>query len=253
MKKALVLIVLVLALGQVSFGQKIVGKISNEICDCLEKYGDLQNQIEIEAAMESCIMKSSMKNLDAIKKDMGIDMTQGESSGRQFGEIIAYELIKKCDVFLKFIMMVSTDETTPTDSTGGYEEASFQNPDLVPYEKFSADTMNAAASDCLGIRKGKYIYITDNPDKTDYFVLDDKKCTKYHDNGKYISHYTIKWVNECQYVSTFVESTNPEINNLLSKGDKINYQILGIYSNTVYINLDYKGFSKTFKMAVQKN
>ena len=253
MKKVLVIIVFVLTFCQVSFGQKIVGKISNEICDCLEKYGDLQNQIEIEAAMESCIMKSSMKNLDAIKKDMGIDMTQGESSGRQFGEIIAYELIKKCDIFLKFIMMVSTDESTPTDSIGGYEEASFQNPDLVPYEKFSTDTMNAATSDCLGIRKGKYIYVTDNPDKTDYFVLDDKKCTEYHDNGKYISHYTIKWVNECQYVSTFVESTNPEINNLLSKGDKINYQILGIYSNTVYINLDYKGFSKTFKMAVQKN
>ncbi len=252
MKKLLFIIVLILVTNQVSQGQKLVSKISKEICECLEKYGDLQNQIEIEAAMESCIMKSSMKNLDAIKKDMGIDMTQGESSGRQFGEIIAYELIKKCDVFLKFIMRVSTDETTPLDSTGTYEEASFQNPDLVPYEKFSTDTMTASSNDCLAIRNGKYIYITDNPDKTDYFVLDDKKCTEYHDNGKYISHYNIKWKNECQYESIFVESTNPEINNLLSKGDKINYQILGIYSNTVYINLDYKGFSKTFKMLVQK-
>ena len=253
MKKILLLVLLVLAINKVSFSQKIVNKISKEICECLEKYGDIQNQIEIESAMESCIMKSSMKNLNAIKKDMGIDMTLGESSGRQFGEIIAYELIKKCDIFLKFIMMVSTDESTPTDSTGAYEEASFQNPDLVPYEKFSTDTMTASSGDCLAIRNGKYIYVTDNPDKTDYFILEDKKCTEYHDNGKYISHYSIKWKNECQYESIFVESTNPEINNLLSKGDKINYQILGIYSNTVYINLDYKGFSKTFKMSVQKN
>ena len=62
MKKLLFIIVLILVTNQVSQGQKLVSKISKEICECLEKYGDLQNQIEIEAAMESCIMKSSMKN-----------------------------------------------------------------------------------------------------------------------------------------------------------------------------------------------
>jgi hypothetical protein len=246
-------LLLLLFTNQESQGQKLVSKISREICDCLEKYKNLQSQKEIESAMENCIMKSSMKNLDAIKKDMGIDMTQGETAGRQFGEIIAYELIKKCDIFLKYIMMVSTDDAAVGDSTeGDYQESSFQNPDLVPYEKFSTDTMSASSNACMEVRDAKYVYITDNPDKTDYFILEGKKCTEYHDNGKYISHYNIKWKSDCAYESTFVDSTNPEINNLLSKGDKIEYQILGIYSNTVYINLDYKGFSKTFKMSVIK-
>ncbi len=234
-----------------SFGQKLVSKISKEICNCLENYENLQNQIEIEAAMESCIMKSSMKNLEAIKKEMGIDMTEGETAGRQFGEVIAYELIKKCDIFLKYIMMVSTDNATSADSNGVYEESSVLNPDLVPYEKFSTDTMTASSKDCLAIRNSKFVYVTDNPDKTDYFVLAGNTCTEYHDNGKYISHYKIKWKNDCEYVSIFVDSTNPEINNLLGKGDKINYQILGVYGPIVYINLDYKGFSKTFKMSTQ--
>ncbi|HSZ25751.1 MAG TPA: hypothetical protein VK766_08545 [Cytophagaceae bacterium] len=232
--------------------KKLVSGISKVICNCLEKYNDLQSQKEIEAAMENCIMKSSMKNLDAVKKEMGIDMTQGEEAGRQFGEIISYELIKKCQIFLKYIMMVSTDDATPKDSTIGYEESSFQSPDIVPYEKFSTDTMTTTPQACLSIRNAKYVYVTDNPDKTDYFILHDKKCVEYHDNGKYISHYNIKWKSDCTYESVFIESSNPEINNLLSKGDKINYQILGIYSNIVYINLDYKGFSKTFKMFVQK-
>jgi hypothetical protein len=235
-----------------SFSQKLVSKISKEICNCLENYGNMQTQMEIEAAMESCIMKSSMKNLEAIKKEMGIDMTQGETAGRQFGEVIAYELIKKCDVFLKYIMMVSTDNVNPADSSGTYEESSVLNPDLVPYEKFSTDTMTASIKDCMALRNAKFVYVTDNPDKMDYFILAGKSCTEYHENGKYISHYKIKWKNECEYISTFVDSTNPEINNLLAKGDKINYQILGVYANTVYINLDYKGFSKTFKMSIQQ-
>jgi hypothetical protein len=255
MRKNIFLIVLLIsgfAFPSVAQNKKLVSSISKEICNCLEKYDNMQTQVEIEAAMESCIMKSSMKNLDDIKKELGIDMTQGEAAGRQFGEIIAYELIKKCDVFLKYIMMVSTDESSLADSNAVYEESTLQNPDLVPYEKFSTDTMTASVDACLGIHKAKYVYITDNPDKTDYFILEEKKCTEYHDNGKYISHYSIKWKSQCEYESVFLDSTNPEINNLLSKGDKINYQILGIYSNTVYINLDYKGFSKTFKMSVQK-
>jgi hypothetical protein len=241
-----------LAFPSVAQNKKLVSSISKEICNCLEKYENMQTQTEIEAAMESCIMKSSMKNLDGIKKDLGIDMTEGEAAGRQFGEIIAYDLIKKCDVFLKYIMMVSTDESPSTDSNAVYEESTLQNPDLVPYEKFSTDTMTASASACLSIHNAKYVYVTDNPEKMDYFILEDKKCTEYHDNGKYISHYNIKWKSQCEYESVFLDSTNPEINNLLSKGDRINYQVLGIYSNIVYINLDYKGFSKTFKMAVQK-
>ncbi|HVD99010.1 MAG TPA: hypothetical protein VNB90_12460 [Cytophagaceae bacterium] len=232
--------------------QKVVGKISKEICNCLESYKNLQDQAEIDAAMESCIMKSSMKHLEDIKKELNIDMTQGEVAGRQFGEVIAYELIKKCDIFLKFIMMVSSEENSPVDSLASYEESAVLNPDLVPYEKFSTDTMSATSGDCLSLRNAKLMYASENPDKIDYFILDGKTCTEYHENGKYISHYKINWENDCQYVSVFIDSSNPEINNLLVKGDKIYYQILGVYSNEVYINLDYKGFSKTFKMILQK-
>jgi hypothetical protein len=236
-----------------SQNEKLIAKISKEICNCLEKYEDLKTEPEIEAAMENCIMKSSMKNLESIKKDLGIDMTEGEAAGRQFGEVIAYELIKKCEVFLKYIMMVSTAESIEQDSSFvGYEESSFYNEDLVPYEKFSTDTMSVSSSACLSIRNAKFTYVTENPERIDYFVLDQKLCTEYHDNGKYISHYHIRWKSDCEYESVFIDSTNPEINNLLTKGDKVKYQILGIYSNTVYLNLDYKGFSKTFTMSIQK-
>ncbi len=255
MKGGIILFALLLSFVLPSFAQneKLIAKISKEICNCLEKYDNLQTQIEIEAAMENCIMKSSMKNLEAIKKELGIDMTAGESAGRQFGEVVAYELVKKCEVFLKYIMMVSTDEPSSQDTTSGsYEESSFYNDDLVPYEKFSTDTMSVTPASCLSIRNAKFTYDTDNPDKIDYFILKEKLCTEYHDNGKYISHYHIKWESDCTYESVFIDSTNPEINNLLSKGDKIHYQILGVYSNNVYINLDFKGFSKTFKMAIQK-
>src|SRR6478735_687381 len=136
----LVIIMLCCAIPSYSQNEKLISHISKEICNCLEKYENLQTQKEIEAAMENCIMKSSMKNIEAIKKDLGIDMTQGEAAGRQFGEVIAYELIKKCEVFLKYIMMVSTSETNPLDTAASsYEESSFYNDDLVPYEKFSTD------------------------------------------------------------------------------------------------------------------
>ena len=252
-KGILLLFVLLFCFVLPSFSQneKLISRISKEICNCLEKYDNLQTQAEIESAMENCIMKSSMKNLDPIKKDLGIDMTEGETAGRQFGEVIAYELIKKCEVFLKYIMMVSTDEPTTKDTLNNdYQESSFYNEDLVPYEKFSTDTMSVSSEACMSIRNAKFTYTTDNPEKTDYFVLDQKTCTEYHNNGKYVSHYTIKWKSACEYESVFIDSTNPEINNLLSKGDKIRYQILGVYSKTVYINLDYKGFSKTFKMSI---
>ncbi len=231
-------------------GQKLVSKISKEICSCLENYENIQTQAEIERVMENCITKSSMKNLEGIKKELGIDMTQGEMAGRQFGEVIAYELIKKCDVFLKYIMMVSIDNSS--DSSGVYDESSVLNPDLVPYEKFSIDTMSVSPKDCMLLHEARLVYLPENPDKIDYFILSGKTCTEYHENGKYISHYKIKWKNDCEYISVFVESNNPEINNLLSKGDKINYRILGVYGNTAYISLDYKGFSKTFQMAIRQ-
>ena len=83
-------------------------------------------------------------------------------------------------------------------------------------------------------------------------ILQLVKIQDGESNLKEINIFFKFLISEFSVKSIFVESTNPEINNLLSKGDKINYQILGIYSNTVYINLDYKGFSKTFKMLVQK-
>jgi len=253
MKRIIFTFVLSFMLVQISSAQneKLISKISKEICNCLEKYGDLKTQQEVEVAMESCIMKAAMKNLEVVKKDLGIDMTEGEMAGRQFGEVIAYELIKKCEVFLKYIMLVSTEELSQ-DTTGMYEEYSFQNPDLVPYEKFSTDTMKVTTQSCLSVRNGKYTYSTDNPEKIDYFIINNKICTEYHENGKYISRYHIKWKSDCEYESTFIDSTNPEINNLLSKGDKVYYQVIGVYNDIVYLNLDYKGFSKTFKMTIQK-
>lgn len=231
--------------------EKLISKISKEICTCLNKYEELKTEQEVEVAMEKCIMKSAMKNLEVIKKELGIDMTEGEMAGRQFGEVVAFELVKKCPTFLKYIMMVTTEEFNE-DTIGFYDEYSFQNPDLVPYEKFSTDTMKVMPGQCEAIRNGTFTYSTENEDKQDYFVLSNKLCTEYHDSGKYISRYHIKWKSDCEYESVFIDSTNPEINNLLTKGDKIYYQFLGIYKNTVYLNLDYKGFSKTFKMTVVK-
>jgi hypothetical protein len=237
--------------GYTSYSQKIVSKISKEICNCLGNYsnGNVTTSAEVEAALESCIMKSSLKHIESIRKELGIDMTEGEVAGRRFGEIIAYELIRKCDIFLKYIMLLSV-EPEENDSDGA--DATVHNPDMLPYEHFSVDTMSVKPTDCQKLHNAKYTYQNETADKIDYFIIDGKNCTEYHDNGTFVSHYTIRWKNDCEYESTFVESNNPEINNLLEKGDKVSYRILGVYGQDAYIQLGYKGFSKTFKMLIEK-
>ena len=233
--------------------KKVIASISKEICTCLESYGDIEDIGDMEIALENCAMKTSIKNMGVIKKELGIDMTQGEEAGRQFGEIIAYELVKKCNVFLRFITAISTDIEYENDSIGDdFEETSFLNPDLVPYEKYSTDSMSVSPKTCASYALSKYKYISENPTKNDYFILTKKECIEYHDNQKYASHYSIKWNKDCSFVATLVSSNSPEINNLLTIGDKVTYQIIGIYGETAYINIDFKGFSKSFRMLISK-
>ena len=62
--------------------------------------------------------------------------------------------------------------------------------------------------DCKILKDIKLKYV-DNPDKTAYVVIKDKKHVEYLKDGKYFIKSDLDWISECEYNAKMTEITLP--------------------------------------------
>lgn len=95
---------------------------------------------------------------------------------------------------------------------------------------------------CEILRKGTFMY-TYNKKKVKV-VIDKDRHTEYHENGKYVIHSKLFWVNDCEYVTTCLKTNFP--NPAYGKDDQMLVQVTRIHKNTIYFTttinrLEWKG------------
>ena len=95
---------------------------------------------------------------------------------------------------------------------------------------------------CEILRKGTFIY-TYNKKKVKV-VIDKDRHTEYHENGKYVIHSKISWIEDCLYVTTCLQTNFP--NSAYDKDDQMLVQVTRIHKNSIYFTttinrLEWKG------------
>lgn len=83
---------------------------------------------------------------------------------------------------------------------------------------------------CNILHKGTFTY-TYNKKKVKV-VIDKDRHTEYHENGKYVIHSKIFWIDNCKYVTTCLQTNFP--NSSYRKDDQMHVQITRIVNNFIY-------------------
>ncbi|MEX0968779.1 MAG: tetratricopeptide repeat protein [Bacteroidia bacterium] len=73
---------------------------------------------------------------------------------------------------------------------------------------------------CKMAHNGKFKYGSNQSDTTAYIERKGNKQTEYYENNKYQTEFNIKWISDCEYELTFINTNDPALN-FLTKGDKL--------------------------------
>ena len=235
MKKIICLFILIAGISFQADAQKVIAKMSKEICKCIE---DPKNTGSKTTTFQTCITNSIVGHYADISKELKIDMTD-ESNGEKIGLLIAEDLIKTCPNFLAYAMAMSEEETSANSSAPGTEVKIL-------------DTLTADTKYCSVFKKGKFKYVNStyvnnkaipSTDASAYFTMNADLMTDYSENGKYVTKTKITWKSDCGYEAKLVESNNPNVNAVIKPGDVITGRVHYASANgkKIYLVQSFKG------------
>ena len=98
---------------------------------------------------------------------------------------------------------------------------------------------------CRIMRKGKFKEKGRSGNIVTYTaheVVEDDSINKSHSVSK------IKWLNDCEYITVFDKSDNKEINNMIKRGEEIDYRILKIEGKIITLSYKFRGVEIPYKL-----
>ncbi len=93
------------------------------------------------------------------------------------------------------------------------------------------------ANDCAIVHEGTFNY--QGEAGIVKVVINGKKHTEYHNDGKYYIKSKIEWVNECEYNMTIQKVNIPDFP--FGKGDIMNVKITSVKGKNVYYTSKVNG------------
>ena len=101
--------------------------------------------------------------------------------------------------------------------------------------------------DCKILKDIKLKYVN-NPDKTAYVVIKDKKHIEYLEGGKYFIKSDLDWISECEYNAKMTEITLPDFP--FKAGEVMNVKFEKIENGFVFgtANVREKSFPVKFEI-----
>lgn len=194
-----------------SYAQKSSQKTVSETCDCIKK-GEYANT-EFPAGM--CVGTALKKNFAGLKAEYGIKTANEEQAMKEVTEKLKPEL-SKCPEFVKASMEFMSKQ-----------QASAK-------KDISVDTLKLDKTVCKSFQSGKmkvskmYMnYALIQVPTGAYSEIKDGFFYDYEENGKFVTKWSLKWLNDCEYEQTLVESNSPNTTSMFKKGDKITTRAIG--------------------------
>lgn len=104
-------LIILLFIGTTAFSQKVEDQLVEEMCECVT---DMENPEAWELELGLCMMTSINGREKAIKKEMGIDVSNFENF-EAFGEKIGVKLAIHCPEFIKLMAEVMEEDEEFTE------------------------------------------------------------------------------------------------------------------------------------------
>jgi hypothetical protein len=218
--KKIILITSIVFFTLNAYSQKVIKKISKEACACLEKIDMNADSTELRKASSDCIANGLLSNLAGLKKELNIDVTSEESLGTVTDPLTA-ELFKSCPAFVKVATGLSK-QTQPKVERGNI-------------------------SNCKAFHLGKFKVMPGYGDTTKYMIFEADMVKEYTSSGELLTTGKCKWINDCTYINTFIESKDPSIGKIFKKGDTLTLEIINIEGNEISYEGEFKGTKFTYK------
>jgi len=104
-------------------------------------------------------------------------------------------------------------------------------------------------TDCKILKDIKLKYV-DNPDKTAYVAIKNKKHVEYFENGNYFIKSDLDWISDCEYNAKMTEITLPDFP--FKAGEVMNVKFEKIENGFVFGTGSVRGSSFPVKFEIIK-
>jgi hypothetical protein len=194
-----------------SYSQKSSQKAVTETCDCLKK----GEQAKTEFPAAACLGNALKKNFTALKAEYAIKSTNDEQAMKEVAEKLK-PMLSQCPEFVKASMEYMSKQQANTK------------------KDINVDTLKLDKTVCKAYQSGKvkvvkmYMnYVLIDIPAGAYSEYKDGFLYDYEENGKFVTKWSLKWPNDCEYEQTLVESNSPNTTAMFKKGDKISSRAIG--------------------------
>lgn len=85
-------------------------------------------------------------------------------------------------------------------------------------------------NNCELLHNGTFIYFYNN--KKIKVIIHKDKHTEYHEDGKYVIHSKLFWINDCEFVATCIKTNMP--NAVYGIEDQMYVKVDRVFKNEIY-------------------
>ena len=201
-------------------------KSTNETCGCVKKINPSTPEAKRTEQAFGCMLASLQKYMPQLKKEYNIQIADEQEAAKAVARNVGGKLAKDCpEMAVYFLKMAEASQQTSEDGK--------TVPDI------STDTLKLDSKICANFKTGKYksdkMYMNkklmENPDATAYSEIKDGFVYDYSENKKNVTKWSLRWINGCEWEQTLLESSDPSINGVFKKGDKITIKAIGSTKN----------------------
>lgn len=212
--KKLVLPLFLLFISTHLFAQKSSDLTIKESCDCI-KNNEHASEV-MPAAI--CFAEKVKKNQNALIKEFKIKTKDEKQAIQEIMANLKPLITKNCPEFVSSVMRSMSENITSSSKAD-----------------IKIDSLKLDHSACLLFHSGKlkcvkaYMNNALMPisDPTSYSEIKGDFYYDYEGNGKYVTKWALKWLNDCEYEETLIESNSPNIKSIFKNGDKVTSRAIG--------------------------
>ena len=185
------------------FKENSIDKLVDIACECFHQIPSAVDDSDaIALFFVSCITKDTAILYDALK-EYGPDK-------------------------MKILLIEKINKTCPKDYAEMNNRMSNSN---------NVNKITDSAS-CRIMRKGRFMTL----EKTGgVMTIDGNEMREDDAENNNHTTSTIRWINDCEFTSTLVESNNPNVNKTSKTGDELHYFILSVEGNIIRALIKFKG------------
>lgn len=192
---------------------KLVTKLSADICPCMDKAVKDKSTAEFQTIFTECFTVTLSKYVKEVSAETNNMETEKMSS---LGQAVGGKLGKDCPAFLQLFT-----------SNGGAK--------MLTNNESPFDAASYKPANCKDLLTGKFItekqYMNGseipNSDKKAYSTSAANIWTDYAE-GKYKTVSKMKLLSDCVYELTITSNDNPSVAQMMKIGDKITITVLGV-------------------------